>query len=323
MSDYTTVHKPSPAQKFLSILRFLAGPWLSLGSMSEQLNSIQKQIETLNAQKVQLDQIQMVLRRLETCQTIYLGNHEALTRLHTHHRIYVDTRDVGIASHLMLEGRWEPWIEPILVQAIKPAMRFVDIGANFGYYSLLGAELVGAHGHVYAIEANPLIFEKLSKSVWVNGFNERMTLFNVAANNESGRMEILFHHESSGGGWTDIVREQRNWTGQTLSVPSEPLDKLLAEVPSIDVMKIDVEGAEPKVLAGAQLLIGRSKSLSIILEIDPQRLTEQTPLEYLQQFENQGFKISIIEPQGLTEVLSAANCLARLACKPNYLLLSR
>ncbi len=48
------------------------------------------------------------LARLAAGQTIYLGDHEALTRLHTGHRIYVDTRDVGICSHLILEGRWEP-----------------------------------------------------------------------------------------------------------------------------------------------------------------------------------------------------------------------
>ncbi|MFM7779640.1 MAG: hypothetical protein ACKPB8_12950, partial [Alphaproteobacteria bacterium] len=67
------------------------------------------------------------LRRLELSQTIYLGSHEALTRLHTGHRIYVDTRDVSIASHLMLEGRWEPWVERALIPAIKPGMRFVDV----------------------------------------------------------------------------------------------------------------------------------------------------------------------------------------------------
>jgi FkbM family methyltransferase len=323
MGDEITVQTPSIARKLLSVLQFLARPWLLNSPMSEQFEVLQKKVEGLSAQKALLDQVQMALRRLENCQTIYLGNFEALTRLHTQHRIYVDTRDVGIASHLMLEGRWEPWIEAAIVQTIKPGMRFVDCGANFGYYTLLGAELVGAGGHVYSFEANPSIFEKLLKSVLLNGFNDRVTLFNLAVHDESGQLEILFHHSFSGGGWTDIVREQRNFSGETRPIRAEPLDKLLADVPNIDVMKIDVEGAEPKVLAGAHLLIARSKSIRIILEFDPQRIAPHSPLDYLQQFERQGFKISIIEPLGLTPPLSAAECLTRLQSQMSYLLLSR
>jgi len=263
------------------------------------------------------------LRRLELSQTIYLGDHEALTRLHTGHRIYVDTRDVGIASHIMLEGRWETWIEAVLVQAIKPGMRFVDVGANFGYFTLIGAETVGAAGHVYSFEANPLLFEKLTKSISVNGFNSRVSPFNVAVNDESRQMEILFRHTGSGGGWTDIPRKRNAGNREVLPVQGEPLDKLLKDVPDVQVIKIDVEGAEPKVLAGAHELIARSRNLSIVLEFDVRRRMARAPLDYLQGFEQQGFRISIAEPTGLVSCHSASNCLARLGTGVNYLLLSR
>lgn len=267
--------------------------------------------------------IEARLRRLELSQTIYLGDHEALTRLHTGHRIYVDTRDVSIASHLMLEGRWEPWIETVLIPTIKPGMRFVDVGANFGYYTLLGAEMVGAHGHVYSFEANPLIFRKLIRSVAVNGFGDRISLFNVAAHDASSPMQILFRHDASGGGWTDVATGARPAVHEVLPVQGEALDTLLATVPKIDVIKIDVEGAEPKVLAGAKSLIARSRNLTMILEFDTRRISNESPQDYLQSFLIQGFSIAIVEPTGLTEKLSPAECLARLNGSVNYLMLSR
>ena len=103
-------------------------------TMSTQ--GLEAQLTTLQAQVTALAQ---EVRTLRNGQTIYLGDHEALTRLYTGHRVYVDTRDVGICSHLMLEGRWEPWIEAVLRQTVKPGMRFADVGANFGYYTLLGS----------------------------------------------------------------------------------------------------------------------------------------------------------------------------------------
>jgi FkbM family methyltransferase len=273
--------------------------------------------------RTRLTKLEANLRRLELSQTIYLGDHEALTRLHTGHRIYVDTRDVNISSHLMLEGRWESWIEQVLMPAIKPGMRFVDVGANFGYYTLLGAEMVGASGHVYSFEANPLMIQKLAKSVAVNGFKQRITLFNVAVHDESSPMEIIFRHDASGGGWTEVATGARPAMTEVFPIPGEPLDMLLADVPQVDVIKIDVEGAEPKVLAGAKNLIGRSRNLMIILEFDVRRIMKVSPQEYLEDFIAQGFSIAIAEPTGLTKNFSPAECLAHLNGNVNYLMLTR
>ena len=132
-----------------NVFRFLAGPWLSSNNIARRITNLEARLlsgdngtrpTNLEANMLsgdigtRLTNLEASLRRLELSQTIYLGDHEALTRLHTGHRIYVDTRDIGIASHLMLEGRWEPWIEQVLIPAIKPGMRFLDVGANFGYY---------------------------------------------------------------------------------------------------------------------------------------------------------------------------------------------
>lgn len=278
------------------------------------------QIGALQAQVAALAQD---LQHLRNGQTIYLGDHEALTRLYTGHRIYVDTRDVGICSHLMLEGRWEPWIEAVLREAVKPGMRFADVGANFGYYTLLGAQWVGPAGRVFAFEANPAICRKLRKSVSVNGFDDRVAVFPVAVYSHEAELDFSFVHEYSGGGGIGLGGGG-HWEAQRVRVRAAPLDLLLAGEASIDVLKIDVEGAEPEAIAGTAALLARSPRVTLVLEFMEAAIpaTRGAPA-YLQEFVRQGFELSLIEPSGRTGTLTPEDCLARLQGRLGYLYLQR
>ncbi len=279
----------------------------------------------ISAMHAQLARMQADLLRLQNSQTIYLGDHEALTRLHTGHRIYVDTRDVGICSHLMLEGRWEPWIEAVVQAEVKPGMRFADVGANFGYYTLLGAFWVGAAGAVYAFEANPAICRKLRKSVAINGFDGIVRIHEVGVWSEEGSLELGFTHEFSGGGGIGAGTHPV-WQLERVTIPVAPLDRLLADVPAIDVMKIDVEGAEPAALTGARALLARSPAVTLIVEFLSEsvaRTTGLAPVDYLAAFLREGFALRLIEPTGLTAPLAPEDCVARLGRQLGYLHLKR
>jgi FkbM family methyltransferase len=279
--------------------------------------------DTLHQIQQRLRQLEGEVARLQASQTIYLGGHEALTRLHTGDRIYVDTRDVGICSHLMLDGRWEPWIESVVHEAVKPGMRFADVGANFGYYTLLGAGWVGPQGRVYSFEANPAIARKLRKSVSVNGYDDRVTLFQVAVFSEATTVDFAFTHEFSGGGAAGGA-DDGHWQTERLTVQALPLDRLLADVPAIDVMKIDVEGVEPQALQGAAGLLARSPQVTLVVEFHESSTAAMGgPLAYLSGFVQQGFSLALIEPSGLTLPLTPEKCLARLGGQLGYLHLSR
>ncbi|MBV1797195.1 FkbM family methyltransferase [Siccirubricoccus sp. G192] len=263
------------------------------------------------------------VQSLKNGQTIYLGDHEALTRLYTGHRVYVDTRDVGICSHLMLEGRWEPWIEAVLRETVKPGMRFADVGANFGYYTLLGSHWVGPQGRVFSFEANPDICRKLRKSVSINGFDDRATVFDVAVYSREAELEFAFVHEYSGGGAIGAGGPGQ-WETHRVRVRAAPLDLLLADQSSVDVLKIDVEGAEPEAIQGAAALLARSPQVTLVVEFMAGGIAASPgPLAYLQDFARQGFSLALIEPAGLTGRLSPEACLAQLGNRLGYLYLSR
>ena len=75
----------------------------------------------------------------------YLGDYTALVATHADLRLLIDTRDRGSAPQLALVGRWEADVERVLIRLIRPGMRIVEVGANFGYHTLTMARAVGPH----------------------------------------------------------------------------------------------------------------------------------------------------------------------------------
>jgi FkbM family methyltransferase len=260
------------------------------------------------------------LEVLKNRQCIYLGNFEVLTALYTGHKIYVDSRDVGIASHIMWEGRWEPWIEATLVPHIKPGMVALDIGANFGYYTLLMAQAVGPKGHVFAFEANPSIARKLIKSVHVNGLSPWTTVHQVALSNAVGEAEFQYDPQFSGGGSLGPGYSDEHIK---LTVPTARLDDLLPANTAVDIVKMDVEGAEALVLTGGLSALGGDRLCRVVTEFFPAAIAQHmNPIDFLGFFTVRGFKLQVIQPAGLVDA-TAADIISGQHGDMQYLLFTR
>src|SRR5262245_34051536 len=88
-------------------------------------------------------------------QTAYLGHGRVLARVLGEYKIFLSSDDLGFSCHVMLDGYWESWLTLFFMRHIKPGMTVVDVGANFGYYTVLFGGAVGATGRVIAIEPVP------------------------------------------------------------------------------------------------------------------------------------------------------------------------
>jgi FkbM family methyltransferase len=257
------------------------------------------------------------LRSRPSPRAVYIGNNEAIACLNSGLRIYVDTQDVGISSHLMTVGDWEPWIRTVLMGFVKPGMRVLDIGANFGFYTLLMARAVGAKGEVFAVEANPHLLRLLRRSIRINGVAQRIRLIEKAAFDRSASLSFSYQEQWLGGG--RLAKTPSSKAGVvTVDVDAIALDSLIKG--PVDVIKIDIEGGEELAIRGMSQLIDDSPSLKIVMEYSKSAYLD--PRSFWMNFQDKGFKVRLIEPFRLSGYLSLTEVLA-VEEDTRYLLVER
>jgi FkbM family methyltransferase len=209
---------------------------------------------------------------LQRVTSAYLGNDTALVRVLGRYKLYIDTRDRGFGSHVLLDGFWEIWLTLFCARNVKRGMTAIDVGANFGYYSLLLAELVGAKGELIAVEPNPHAADFLSHSVDLNGFLGRTRIERLALGDAvSGEASLYVpHSEPKNALIVEEAFEPNAQDGVVIKVPVTTLDRLSASCSRVDFIKIDAEGAEELILEGMAETIARHKPM-LVVEFNPAR----------------------------------------------------
>ena len=127
----------------------------------------------------------------------------------------------------------------------------MDIGANWGLHTLYLSRLVGEQGKVVAVECNPRVFAELQWHVEQNGCGN-VTALPLAMSDADGQALFAFGPDSYTG-HLESVSEQRT-AQSTIPVTTSTVDNVVSRLglARLDLVKIDVEGAEGKVLAGAE-----------------------------------------------------------------------
>jgi len=162
-------------------------------------------------------------------------------------------------------GKIEPHVTQLFCSLIREGMTVVDVGASFGYYTLLAAKRVGNSGLVFAFEPNPQSYEVLIENIKMNNWKNVKT-FQLAISDR--REEVILNIPKMGQTGSTFAR--RDNIVRKIRVKALPLDSFL-ELRKVDIVKIDVEGAELKVLRGMRNILreGRAK---IICEIHPKQI---------------------------------------------------
>ncbi len=213
------------------------------------------------------------LNRVLESQNAYLGDHTALTFLETGQRIYVDTRDVGIGSHLLTFGRWETNYTSVFRRLIRPGQTVFDLGANHGVYTLLGAAATGPGGQVHAFEANPRLAKLTELSAAINGYGGFVSVHHLAVGEAEGVARLVFDHGWSGGGSLFRGDVQEGGANEGVACRVAALDALFPDPGfQVHVLKMDIEGAEGRALAGMPRLLERSRDIRLMLEFAPEML---------------------------------------------------
>ncbi len=201
-------------------------------------------------------------------QTAYLGDGVVLARVLGRHKMYLRSSDRGFANHVMLDGFWEMWLTQFLARRVKPGMTVVDVGANFGYYTLLCAHAVGESGHIIAVEPNPNAVALLRETVLLNGYASRTRIVPHALGSAAGSAWLYAPDGEPKN--AAIVAQPALPGGHTVEVSTLTLDEVVLQHPKIDLVKIDAEGSEVDIIAGMQQTIARDRPL-IVLEFNAAR----------------------------------------------------
>lgn len=186
-----------------------------------------------------------------------------------------------VARDVFFAGCFAPQEIAFLRGVLKPGMSFVDVGANWGLFTMVAAYLVGRSGSVVAMEPDPRLFGRLKSNVELNNLGQ-VQVFEVAIADRDSNL-LLAPHDQTGDNWgTSRLIEGGSTEEIRFMVRSRQLDPLLDEagLQTVDVIKIDVEGAEDMVLRGMDGGLNSRRYRFILLELHPAELAERRRTVY-------------------------------------------
>ncbi len=195
-----------------------------------------------------------------------------LSRISTGLSVPWESCEIAFVEH-------EPATTRAIHSLLEPGMTFVDVGAHVGYYTVLGAKRVGITGRVYAFEpANQNLHHlKINTEKFA-----QVEIIPAAVSDVSGSAPLYLDHSST---HSLMIRHQRS-----INVPTVTLDDFFSSRgwPRVDVVKMDIEGGEPRALRGGAQFFARFPSSALIVEYAPILLGPESS-EFLGTLRDFGF----------------------------------
>jgi len=212
--------------------------------------------------------------------------------------LFVNSRDQGVASFLIDEGVYEKLETKLFEDSVKPGMVVIDVGSNVGYYALIAAKLLDGTGHVYAFEPDPKNYDLLTRNILENKYTNVFAV-NKAVADKASIMKLFLGSRNFAG--NSLSQANITSGSSVVEVDAISLDQFVNEtgLASVDLLKIDVEGAEGLVCGGARRLLA-SGNTRIFMEFWPEGLRKlgTDALDLAHHLMSYGYSISVIDEIG-------------------------
>jgi FkbM family methyltransferase len=206
---------------------------------------------------------------------------------------YIQPKDQVITQRLLTFGIWEAYETEEVREILRPGDTFIDVGADFGWYSVIGSKAVGPTGRVIAFEPVPSNLEFLRRNVAANGC-ANVQIEPMALSNKSE--QLTFHLSSDNLG--DHSRLEAKSRPTAIDVRAIALDEYLKDDPGrIALIKIDTQGSEGYILEGMRETLRKHPEMVIIMEFTPSWLRETgyDPEAMLHKLHEQGYEIRYLK----------------------------
>ncbi len=179
---------------------------------------------------------------------------------------------LGIA--LSQRDCYEPNMCSTLKQFLGPGKTFVDLGANEGYFTVIGARLCQPQGRVIAIEPQRRLLPVIEENLRLNGLSN-VSLVNAAVTDTPGQLTLHLTSDTNSGG--SGLHRHAKYSLPTQEVTAMTLAQVLDQqkVDHVDLMKVDIEGFEYEALLGSPEVFQRHRIRALALELHPTILADR------------------------------------------------
>jgi FkbM family methyltransferase len=318
--------------------------WLGSWTVKSPWAKLRKQLSRLRPRRL----LPALLKRLTRA---YLSNELAIRLWHRRaalhvassdlirttvhgHRILLDGRDVSVAPNIAADGYYELREEIFCRTILKGGDHFIDVGANVGVFSLLSASLVGPFGRVFAYEPNPDVASLLEKSAAMNWLHDRLVVRRTAVGGAAGTGVLTINRDRLGDATVMVTGHPKaatasrpaNLPGTHTAVTAVVAldDEFPCNVP-IRVLKIDAEGHEADVLAGAERLLTGHCIDYVLLEAIEEASGARWPdlIAELEKVSALGYDAFVLVRHGRLQPIGLGELQTREGCGRTVVLRSR
>lgn len=197
-----------------------------------------------------------------------LPNHDVTVYCLAGMRMIVrNPRKSFIGRALFVTGVWEPEVTEFISHRLRPGMTVVDVGADMGYYSLLFANKVGPTGKVIAFEPIPLAKALLDENIRINKLTNVLS-YQFAISDRTGKAVLESPLKKS-----RVSLQKTQAMNDDIEIEIRHFDEwqIAMAIGVINMVKIDVEGAELMVLMGMRNTLVAQRP-ALLIEIHPDQL---------------------------------------------------
>jgi FkbM family methyltransferase len=221
--------------------------------------------------------------------------HHVISHMDNGMSIVLNSDDQVVCKSIRAYGSWERRLTKKVLGLIKPGDTILEVGANYGYYTLKMAQAIGSQGKLITYEANPAVYRILTESIKLNKLENIVQAKALAASDKPFTSKLAYNMNNIGGGYLldSHADFEKICTNGTICEPitAVKLDDDLKDLSSVDLIRIDAEGSEINILQGAEQLLTRSPNVIIVMEWNPGMIGRYGNAVQFQEFlKEKGFK---------------------------------
>lgn len=218
-----------------------------------------------------LDRIEKTLREIRELVGPFgvpFPNDEILVQTLYGTKYFIDANDLVMTPQLVVYRQWESDLSAFFAKSVSPNTVFLDVGANFGYFTCLVGSRIGTtgSGKVIAVEPNPRMFDLLTRNIRINWSMAPVETHHCAITPGGMSVDLIIptHGAANASICTDDARYPSSLSVRT-HVRGNTVDRIIAGR-RVDLIKIDVEGHELHVLNGATETIRSASDIHLVME---------------------------------------------------------